>query len=98
MDDAGETMVTIRRACAAMGIAAALIAGCKNEATKSYDLTVKHDEKWDLPPHAPQYDNPPESAYKKPAPKDTFKPGPGGGGMDPGMAGMGAPGMGGQRR
>jgi hypothetical protein len=84
-------MRIMRRVCAAMGIAATLIAGCKNEATKSYDLKVKHPELWEMPPNAPQYDNPPESAYKKPPPKEFFRPGPGGGGMDPGMAGMGSP-------
>jgi hypothetical protein len=81
-------MVTMRRACAAMGIAAALIAGCKTDSRTKHDLSVKHPEVWDLPPDKPQYNKPAESDYKKPAPKDTYRPGPGGGGMDPGMAGM----------
>lgn len=90
-------MLAIRNAFAAIGIAALLLSGCRNDAAKSYDLKVKHEEKWDMPPDAPQYNNPPESDYKKPAPKDTFKPGPGSGGMDPG--GMGSAGQNsGQRR
>ena len=89
-DDDGGTMFAIRTACAAMGITLLLLSGCRNDAAKSYDLKVKHEEKWDMPPDAPQYNNPPESDYKKPPPKEFYKPGPGAGGMDPGGMGSAA--------
>ena len=85
-------MYRLRCGLTALGIAAIIFVGCNTTATKKFDLKVKHDEAWVKPPDAPQYNNAPEADYKKPAPKDTFRPGPGG--MSQGMGGPMGPGQG----
>ena len=85
-------MYRLRCGLTALGIAAIIIfVGCNTTATKKYDLKVKHDERWEMPPDDPRYNNPPESDYKRPA-KDKIS---GGGGMPQmgGGQGMGGPPM-----
>lgn len=57
--------------------------------TDKYGLKTKHAEEMVVPPDEPRFNNPPESEYKKPAPKKEFRPGPGGGGGM--MGGRGGP-------
>jgi hypothetical protein len=72
-----------------------LALGCHT--TKRYDTSVPVVEEFNPPPNEPRYNNPPESAYRKPAPKKEMNIregiGPQGPGMGPGVNGMG--GMGG---
>jgi hypothetical protein len=60
-------MYALRYGLSALGIVAFILVGCNTSATKKYDLKVKHEEAWVKPPDAPQYNNPPESDYKRPA-------------------------------
>ena len=76
-------------------IAAALLAiglasGCLNK-SKKLDTNIQHSEEFNPPPKEARYDNPPESGYKKPAPKKEFRPGPGQGGPGGGASGPSGP-------
>lgn len=88
-------MFALRYGMATLGIAC-LLAGCNTTATKTYDLKVKHDERWEKPPDDPRYNNAPESDYKKPPPKEFFRPGPGA--IDQGMGGSPVQNQGSPRR
>lgn len=66
-----------------VGAALAALAGCH---TPKHDLTAKYPEEYVVPPTESRFDNPPESGYRRPAPKKDFTPGPGMGGP-PGVGG-----------
>ncbi len=66
--------------------AVALLVGCRNTSNK-FDTSVPHVEEFNAPPKEARYDNPPESGYKKPAPKKEFRPGPAQGGPGGGAGG-----------
>jgi hypothetical protein len=58
-------------------------AGCHHA---RHNLSARYPEEYVVPPSEPRFDNPPESAYRRPTPKKDFTPGPGMGGP-PGVAG-----------